>query len=165
MDVYYFRREDNDEIIEVDFQTAMSADAAGFITLPDGVVARRARSLEPRLEASSKGTPELNKPMVSDALGFIAEQLPDFEADRKRHGFSAIEFVRDPTCPTFVQVKCSSPAEFQRYREHRNEMSKSPSNKFKGEFNDKNRRNGGGQPLSKRDFEIAEAKIREKYPV
>lgn len=164
-DVYYFRREDNDEIIEVDFQTAMSADAAGFITLPDGVVARRARSMEPRMESASSGTPELAKPMVSDALGFTAEQFHEFEEDRRRHGFTAIEFVRDPHCETFMQVKCSSPAEYQRYREHRNDMSKSARNKYRGEFNDRNSRNGGGQPLSKRDLEAAAARVRELYPV
>lgn len=155
-DRYVFRREDNDQTIEVDFETMMTMDAMGCITLEDGVVARRCRSLEPSFP---KGEPvkELNKPMVSDALGFCEGQLADFEEHRRRGGFTGIEFKRDPDVPQFFQVHCSGPEEYRRYREERNRLSG-------GMFEDHNSRNGGGQALSERDLRAAEQRVREMYP-
>jgi hypothetical protein len=154
---YMFRREDTDEVILVDFETMMTMDEMGCIKLEDGVYARRCRSLEPAMGRTKNGTESLNKPMVSDSLGFTESQLADFEEHRKKGGFTGIEFKRDPDVPQFFQVHCSGPEEFRRYREERNRLSG-------GMFQDHNSRNGGGQALSERDLRAAEQMIREKYP-
>jgi hypothetical protein len=109
--------------------------AMGCIT--DGVVAREirqsCRSVENR-EGIDPGD-VLNKPMLSDSLGFTEHQFADFERDRVANGFVGVEFVRDPAVPQFFQVKCSSPAQWQAYVKHRGAR-------------DQNSRNGGGAALT-----------------
>ena len=136
--MYQFVREDNGEIVEVDFEKMMEQDAAGFIKLDDGVSARRVQDL-PRHEKKrrKKGVPEIP---VSDALGFTAHQLAEFEYDRKSNGFSGVEFTPDPMCPEFYQVRFSSLKERDRYIRHRGMVDR---NKTKG------------AALSKGDFESA----------
>jgi hypothetical protein len=148
-DKYLFRREDTGEVIELDFVTMMTMDSMGCVTLDDGVVARRARDLDPQLQRAEI-VRELEKPVVSDSLGFTEKQLADFEADRKRHGFTGVEFKRDPDVPQFFQVHCSGKAEWDRYVKHRG-------------MNDCNSMNGGRQALSERDLRAAEQKVRERY--
>ncbi len=122
MTTYTFIREDNGKEVEVDFETMMEQDTAGFIRLKDGVAARRKStgSFKRKIEAET-GT----KPIPpSDSLGFTVLQLDDFEADRKSHGFTGVEFVPDPLEPTFMQVKCSSRREWERYVKHRGFVDK-----------------------------------------
>jgi hypothetical protein len=119
---YIYRRDDNDELVEVGW-AAMIEQENGFITLPDGVSARRCLHLERERDALSQKAvirrDEGTKEIVSDAMGFPCRQLQDFEVDRQTHGFSGIEFRTDPTEPSFVQVVSKSPGEFQRYMKHR----------------------------------------------
>ena len=125
---YLFRREDDGEVVEVDFEQMMWQDRAGYITLPDGCQAKRCLHLE--LERDGRrvasrpietGTP---RTIVSDSLGFGEHQLADFEQDRQQSGFLGVEFVRDPQVPQFFQVKCSSRAEYERYVKHRGMVNK-----------------------------------------
>jgi hypothetical protein len=92
------------------------------------------------------------KPIVSDALGFISDQLGQFEVDRVKHGFTGIEFVPDKDVPQFMQVKASSRSEWARYVKHRG-------------MYDKNSRNGGGAVPSEKEFEELKARMLEKYPI
>lgn len=151
---YKFRREDNGELIDVDFQTMMEMDACGSITLPSGVQARRCRHLEqPPVVHAEKNDKivELEKPVLSDTLGFIPQQFEEFEQDRVKNGFTAIEFRQEPGVP-FFQVYCSSKAEYQRYMRHRG-------------YSDMGERNGVGQVLTQHDLDSAQERILEKYPI
>jgi len=121
---YRFLREDNGARVQVTFEDMMEMDAAGYITLPDGVRARRDRSGEPRLRrpdtVSGERTETGTKPIPpSDAMGFTAHQLQEFEVDRQLNGFHGVEFVPDPHEPTFYQVKCSDRRTWERYARHR----------------------------------------------
>lgn len=121
---YRFLREDDGKTVQVDFETMMQMDAAGYITLPDGVRARRDRQKEPPLRradiVSATRSETGSKPIPpSDAMGFTAHQLQEFEADRQLNGFSGVEFVPDPLEPTFYQVKCSDRRTWERYASHR----------------------------------------------
>jgi hypothetical protein len=121
---YLYRREDTGEVIEVPF-AVMIDQKDGYITLEDGVLARRCLHLE------RDGQPEKTKvdattdrPIVSDALGFTEHQFEEFEQDRVKNGFSGVEFIRDPRVPEFFQVKCASRAEHERYVKHRGYVNK-----------------------------------------
>jgi hypothetical protein len=150
---YIYRREDNDELIEVDFETAMQQQY-GAIRLPDGVYARRCVSLELERDgvsaAPSGKAMLLNRPIVSDTLGFCQHQLADFEADRVKNGFTGVEFKQDPRVPEFYQVHVSGPEEHRRYIEHRG-------------YSDMNSSNGGGKPFTPEQFEEAQRKVKEQY--
>jgi len=136
--MYQFVREDNGEVVEVGFEKMMEQDAAGFIKLDDGVSARRVQDLPKKdKKRRKKAVPEIP---VSDALGFTSHQLAEFEYDRKRNGFSGVEFTPDPSCPEFYQVRFSSLKERDRYIRHRGMVDR---NKTKG------------SALSERDFSDA----------
>lgn len=152
MNTYIFRREDNGELISVDFETMMGMDSLGYITLQDGIQARRSRAAEIGIEVQSQDRKELEKPIVSDSLGFGAQQLAEFEADRVRHGFTGIEFTNDPLVPEFIQVRCNSKVEWQRYLKHRG-------------MSDFNSRNGSGATLTQEQMDEAKKRILEKYPL
>ena len=118
---YIYRREDTDELIEVPF-SVMIEQEAGFITLPDGVSARRCLHLEIERDGKperQKMAPACDREIVSDTLGFGQHQLDDFERDRQQHGFTGVEFIPDRDVPEFRRVKCSSQKEFERYLSHR----------------------------------------------
>ena len=126
---YLFRREDNGEVVEVDFATMMSAES-GFITLPDGVSAKRCVGLEIERDGESRCRSVAEHaivppPILSDSLGFPEAQLQDFEADRKANGFTDVEFVRDKHVPQFFQVKFRGRAAWRRYVKHRGMVDKS----------------------------------------
>src|SRR3990167_8886665 len=95
--MYQFRREDNGRVVSLVFDEMMAQDVAGYVTLPDGVRARRVhygRQIgQPAEHREMAGAPIL----PSDALGFTSHQLAEFEMDRRQHGFSGVEFVRDKT--------------------------------------------------------------------
>lgn len=153
MSEYIFRREDDGSLVRVDFETMMTMDSLGYIQLPEGVSARRCRHLE--IESAPKAIEkirELEKPILSDGLGFGRQQLGEFEADRKAAGFTGVEFVQDTAVPEFYQVKISSKREWQRYLEHRG-------------MHDKNSRNGGSVEITEETLEQARQRILEKYPV
>jgi hypothetical protein len=149
MKIYPFRREDDGSTVYVTFQEMMAKDAAGFITLSDGVSAREVR--EERHPVVREGTASaIGKPIISDALGFTEHQFTEMEAARQIGKFSGIEFVRDPQVPTFFQVKCSGPDEHRRYMEYRG-------------MYDKNSRNGGGATMSQEQLDRAAAIVIGKY--
>ena len=117
---YRFIREDNGEVVEVDWETMMSKNPAGYITLEDGITAKEDRTGWKRRTVFSEAEVSSNeRQCVSDALGFAAHQLEEFEADRKINGFSGIEFVRDEHTPEFIQVKGKAGPEWERYIRHR----------------------------------------------
>lgn len=140
---YAFRREDNDRIVWVNWQTMMEQDVAGFITLPDGVAARRCVYLEgeaPRRAPQQQRSSPM--PVISDSLGFPAQALEERVAQRDLHGFTDIEFHRDPRVPEFYQVHCASEAARDRYAKQRNMVNRTGSL-------------GGGVMLSQEDLDRA----------
>jgi hypothetical protein len=104
------------------------------------------------VEVTPSGTHELNKPIVSDSMGFIEEQFEDFEKDRVAHGFVGVEFKRDPDVPQFYQVHISSEAEKARYLKHRG-------------MTDRNGLNGGRGAVGEEAMRKAEAWAKENWPV
>lgn len=104
------------------------------------------------VEVTNTARQELAKPIVSDACGFIQQQLGDFEVDRVKNGFTGIEFVRDKDVPEFIQVKCSSQKEFDRYMKHRG-------------LHDRNSRNGSAAGITQKEMDEAERLVKERYPV
>jgi len=141
--MYYYRREDNGELVTVPYSEAIRQDIAGYIAI-GGVPAKRVHSKDP-VDSTEKSKPTAahkDRPIISDTLGFGQHQLADFEADRKANGFNGVEFVRDPTVPEFFQVKIDSQKEWGKYVKHR------------GMF-DKNSMNGSSVMLTEKDFEDA----------
>ena len=104
------------------------------------------------VEVFNTSRQELEKPIVSDACGFIQQQLGDFETDRVKNGFTGIEFVRDKDVPQFYQVKCNSRKEFARYVKHRGMC-------------DRNSRNGSAAGITQKELDAAARLVKEKYPV
>jgi len=118
---YAFKRDDNSKVVWVDWSTMMT-QSSGYITLPDGVFAKRCVHLEKREDFKKSAPVDGNvtrKPAPSDSLGFPEQCLSKFETDRQKHGFSDIEFKRDPRVPEFYQVHCNSQAAKDRYTKHR----------------------------------------------
>ena len=139
---FAFLREDNGKIVWVDW-TTMIRQEAGFITLPDGVSARRCVHLEGesphRVSRQQRAVP---MPVVSDSLGFPAQAFRDREAQRQKWGCTDIEFRRDPRVPEFYQVHCASESARDRYAKHRNMVNRTGSL-------------GGGVMLSQEDLDRA----------
>lgn len=141
-------RKDSGEIVEVTFGEAYAyGTLRDVIRLADGSVGRRVKPADVQEDVK-----ELEKPIVSDALGFIAEQLPDFELDRRKNGFSGVEFVPDPRVPGFLQVKVSSAKEWRRYIKHR-------------AMSDRNSSNGSGASVSETELAGLRKKMLAKYPI
>jgi hypothetical protein len=134
--MYPFRIEEGQrgagKIVNVSFEKMMEA-AHGFLTLPDGRTAKRV--FPPSSKATTKADPGATPKIVSDAMGFPASAIKDFEADRVANGHTGIEFRPDPKVPEFIQVHCSSQAAKDRYMRHR-------------AMHDRNSRNGSSLILS-----------------
>lgn len=144
-DTLKYEREDG-TIADVPFGEAYAYGAIrDVIRLTDGSIGRRVKA--PKAEVVQ----ELEKPIISDALGFIAEQLPDFELDRSKNGFSDVSFVPDPKVPGFMQVRCGSVKSWRRYMKHRG-------------YADRNSSNGGGATVTAKQLADLRAKMLEKYP-
>ena len=124
--MYKFRREDDGAIVEVDFETHMGQDRGGYVTLPDGVRARRVNDFQTQKAATEKGNANQTPP-PSDSLGFTVHQLNEFEEDRVRNGFVGVEFKPDPRCPEFLQVHFSGPQAREDYIRHRQMVDKGSS--------------------------------------
>lgn len=157
--MYLYEREDTGAIIEVDFETMLS-QSGGAIQLEDGVHAKRRVDLEIERDGKVKQrageTSSVDKPWVSDTLGFGEHQFADFEADRVRHGFTGVEFIRDPVVPQFFRVRISGHAERERYIKHRGTA-------YEGGLYDKNGINGGGATITQEQLDEARARAIEKY--
>ena len=135
---YKFRCEETDEIVEFPFDIMMR-QKYGFLE-HDGMTYRRIHDV-PRMKKSSKYE-GVKAEILSDTLGFGQHQFEEFEADRKRHGFTGVEFVRDKEVPEFYQAKIDSVKEWRRYIKHRGLV-------------DRNGRNGGGSPISPDQIEAS----------
>lgn len=120
MDTYPFRREDSGEIVQLTFEQMMDMDVAGYVTLPDGTAARRVRDGSGNFRQRGEAVKLVDgRPWYSDSLGFGDHCLDEMIDDRNRHGFKGVDFVPDPDCEGFVQVRIDSPAERRRYLKHR----------------------------------------------
>lgn len=91
--------------------------------------------LDEVVEVGAKSALGIDRPVVSDSLGCIGEQVAELQADAQLHGFSAVEFKPDPHVPGFYQAHCNSPDQWRRYVEHRG-------------LDDRNSRNGGTATLT-----------------
>lgn len=147
-DTVLFYREDTGETVTVPYGDALDMDITGRLER-DGIVLRKVRDRRPKADpVAVERTARNGRPIVSDNLGFGAHQFAEFEQDRKSHGFTGVEFVRDKDVPEFYQVKVSSRAEWDRYVEHRGMV-------------DRNR--GAGAALSADGLREAENMVRRQY--
>ena len=128
---YKFTIVDTDEPIEVSWTDMMDKDAAGYITLPDGRRAREVRDGWRKLRAKGGSDERVQQPgsVVSDSLGFAQHQYEEFEADRKLHGFSGVEYKRDPNVPEFYQVHAKRGSEWDKYLKHRGFIDRNKSDR------------------------------------
>ena len=127
---YAYRREDTGEIVWVDWDTMMWQQQGGFITLPDGVSAKRCVHLEKHRDRPKSLPMEGNAnrtPAPSDCLGFPQQCLKQRRAELQQHGLTDVEFRRDPTCPEFYQVHCGSQAAKDRYTKCRRLVNRTGS--------------------------------------
>lgn len=147
---YPFRSESSGDVIWVSFETMMTADCMGVVSL-QGNRYRRARDLEsapkPKPKARGQNAP---KGIVSDAAGFLESQLPEMEAARKSSGCRGIEFLPDPSVPGFMQVHATSRSAFHRYLKTRGMI-------------DKTSRNGSGAMVCSHDLVKATELTRRVY--
>lgn len=151
MTKYIFRRTDNDELVEVDFQTMMTQQG-GYITLPDGREARRCVHLEqpddsdPQPKAGKRK--KVQAEIISTSLGCTARQVETF----KRLAAEAkipVEFVpqHTPHGVHFYEAKFPSWKARDAYAKHRHSS------------NDRNSRNGGATPLGEELYNRAVALV------
>ena len=144
--MYLYRREDNDQIVEVDFATMMS-QVGGYITLPDGVQARRCVYLESQEQTAAEKRIKVQPEIVSDTLGVTDKAVNDFRANAEQYGYR-VEFKPDPTAPEdFYEAHFPSWREKQRYAA------------FRGLPHDLNGRNGSGATLSPQTLERAKQRL------
>tara|TARA_Y100000389_G_scaffold92595_1_gene89339 strand:- start:4424 stop:4858 length:435 start_codon:yes stop_codon:yes gene_type:complete len=127
-------RDDDGNIHNLSFEQMMDSKD-GFYEMEDGTILRRVHGNTVRHSSSTKERTEI----VSDALGFSHLQLNEMRTHLKQSGIKGVEFVKDKTESTFMQVKCDSPRVFQKYMESRG-------------FNDHNSKNGSGAMLSETDI-------------
>lgn len=105
---YEFQREDNGETVEVDFETNMSQDAAGYVTLADGARARRCnREFAGRTEYAPQRAVPL--PVINDMELSVGEhEVEAARLEARQLGFTGIEFRPNPDDPEdFVCVASS----------------------------------------------------------
>lgn len=131
---YKYIRDDNGEVVEVDFLTAINQSTGGFITLEDGTTARRLHEQQSR--PAPDGPRNREPELVSDSLGFPAQQLGTFEADRIEHGFNGVEFKPDKDVPGFMRVHFSSKGQWERYVKHRGLCDMNGSNGGRSVFSE-----------------------------
>jgi hypothetical protein len=148
--VYIFRRTDSHELVEMPFSAVLEQDSLGYITLPDGVQAKRCLWLEDQDQASKSQAVHtgINRFDLTFSLVFSKKQLPEMRQAAKDAGFSGVEFYPDPQNPNMVGIRCSSEAERERYIKHRGCFNKTGSL---------------GSTLGKEDIAMAEKLVRERY--
>jgi len=150
---YVYIREDNGEAIAVDFDTMMTQDSAGFITLPDGVAAKRLHQRVFTSNPDGKDAAWVRAQFhhVSDSMGVSEHQLEEVRNLSKEAGFSGVEFKQDPSEASFYQAHFTSETEMDRYVKWR----------FGGHGVDKNRTLGAA--LSAESMSEAERIARERF--
>ena len=136
-------RDDDGNVEFIPFSQAMEKmDGAGFITLEDGRIVRRARDLETYEEMRRHEAVELRTNYVSDTLGFTKKALPEYQEHLRQSGCKGIEFREDPDVPGFMQVVCDSQASKLAYARTRG-------------MEDLNSKNGGSMTLTEYDLRNA----------
>ncbi len=122
---YLYRRERDGKILRLGREWVWKQDVAGFITLPNGDVARRCWGLEEKEGKDGKGAKKVlprrlgEITIYSDALGFPIHQLGEMEEHLRNSGVRGVEFRRDPTEPLFVQAVCDGFRAYERYAKAR----------------------------------------------
>jgi len=136
-------RDDDGNVEYIPFHQAMNdMDGAGFLTLKDGRLVRRARDLEEHAPIKKREVIELRTNYVSDSLGFTKSALPEFQEHLRQSGCKGIEFREDPDVKGFMQVVCDSQAAKLAYAKTRG-------------MDDLNSRNGGSATLTEYDLRNA----------
>jgi hypothetical protein len=136
-------RDDDGNVEFLPFSEAMeNMDGAGFLTMSDGRLVRRARDLEEYEPIKKRETVELRTNYVSDSLGFTKSALPEYQEHLRQSGCKGIEFREDPDVKGFIQVVCDSQASKLAYAKTRG-------------LQDLNSRNGGSMTLSEYDLKCA----------
>ncbi len=153
-DTYHFRREDNGETIEVDWPKMMEQDAAGFITLDDGVQARRCNRPSMRRRAEVPQNAPKFEHVSSLTFSCPPQSVEAFADDAKANGFN-IEWRPDykgaDPDGTLNSYNAHIPlSELERYRKHRG-------------FPDKNSKNGSRAMMSPEMFEQAKRLVERQY--
>lgn len=152
---YIFRRLDNDELVKLPFSWVLEQDSAGYVTLKDGVLAKRCLHLEQYDKQQAKAVHcGINKHDVTFSLGFSKKQLPEMQEAVRRDGLTGVEFYPDPQNPNMVGIRCSSDAEKERYIKHRGKW-------MEGGLTNRTSSLGGG--MGKECLEMAEKLVRERY--
>jgi hypothetical protein len=155
MSQYPFREEETGNLQWLTFEQMMEADCMGVVKVK-GKTLRRARDIERGSAGNCVNDPPPRAPervqIVSDAMGFPAHQLSEFESDRQANKIRGIEFERDPDVPSFIRVRCDSREAFNRYAKHRGLI-------------DKSHKNGSSASMTKYDFELARKRVMDQYPV
>ena len=135
--MYQFRKDDG-EVVEVDFLT-MLQQQHGYLQLADGSWARRVHDDQPEQAPPAELA---HHPIISDSLGFPEQQLGLMRKHLEQTGLRGIEFIRDPTCQNFIQVKCGTEREKLAYAKSR-------------QFHDHNSSNGSAAMFSPEHLEQA----------
>jgi hypothetical protein len=136
-------RDDDGNVEQVPFSEAMeNMDGAGFLTLSDGRLVRRARDLEEYDPIKKHEVVEMRTNYVSDSLGFTKAALPEYQEHLRQSGCKGIEFREDPDVKGFIQVVCDSQAAKLAYAKTRG-------------LQDLNSKNGGSMTLSAYDLKCA----------
>jgi hypothetical protein len=152
---YIYRRLDTNELVEMPFSAVLEQDALGYITLPDGVQAKRCVWLEnvpvPQAKAVHTG---MDRHDLTFSLGFSKKQLPEMMEAAKRDGLRGVEFYPDPQNANMVGIRCGSEAEKNAYIKHRGKN-------IEGGLINRTGRLGG--KLGKEDIEMAQKLVRERY--
>lgn len=152
MTTYPFRRVDNGEIVQVDWETMIGAKAQR-ITLPDGVEAIRVNP-KPQQLTQRQLNCGANFEVVSDGFGCIEDAVAANKATAEMLGLRNIRWVQETgphAVPGFYTYHCTSPEEHRRWKEHV-EGSDNAEHLF-----------GGGVYMSAESLAEAQRRTIEKY--
>ncbi len=146
---YIYRRVDNEELVEMPFSAVLEQDQLGYITLTDGVQAKRCVHLEDYQAQKAKAVHcGINTHDLTFSLGFSKKQLPEMRAALEAAKLKGVEFYPDPQNANMVGIRCSDERARNAYIKHR------------GLYN---RTGSLGGKLGKEDLAMAEKLVRERY--
>lgn len=151
---YYFRREDNGETVTVDFEAMMNMDVAGYITLDDGVQARRCQRPSMRRKGEVPQGAAKFEHVSNIAFCVPPSAVAAFDEDAKRNGFH-IDWRPDyKGADADGTINSFNPhiplSELERYRKYRG-------------MPDKNSKNGRGAVIYADDIEKSKKLIERQY--
>jgi hypothetical protein len=151
---YYFRREDNGEVVEGTYGDCLNMDVMGYITLDDGVQARRCNRPSMHYKGEVPAGASKFEHVSSLTFACIPQAVEDFANDAKRNGFH-IDWKPDYKSAdadgTINSYNAHIPLnELERYRKHRG-------------VHDRNSKNGSGAMLSPEHFEQAKQLLERQF--